>query len=365
VLTADLAALAADIAVSVVPVSPRYIADDCTPEQLTTMLQDQGGRIAVLSPEGDVFDLIAGRYSPTASANFLVFLKGHAGDQLRVDRVRRAPEFIDRPALTVGLAVQPDVIRGLMDKPGFRERGLLGRVFYSLPDSLLGHRDTDPPPIPSEVRAAYRSNMRALLRLPLQDKGCDPRERELILDSGARARILEYAAWIEPQLSEFGELGSMRDWAGKLVGAVARIAGILHMAAFAGRPAPWDSPISLETVNGAIQIGGYLIPHAKAAFAEMGADPHVGQAKLILRWIEQKSMLHFTKRDLHQALRGRFKRVEDLERPLEFLISQGFIRTQEEVASSGPGRKRSPVFDVNPTWNSQNAARAQGSGGTK
>jgi hypothetical protein len=83
----EAASLAAEISATSVLAAPRYIADDCTTERLATLLQDQGGRIAVMSAEGDVFDLMAGRYSPTASANFGVYLKGHAGDALRVDRV--------------------------------------------------------------------------------------------------------------------------------------------------------------------------------------------------------------------------------------------------------------------------------------
>src|SRR5207249_902558 len=133
--------------------------------------------------------------------------------------------------------------------------------------------------------------------------------------------LSRFEARVEPQLSEFGELGGITDWAGKLVGAVGRIAGNLHMADLAGISAPWEIPIPPETVERAIRIGRYLIPHASAAFAEMGADAVVEQAKSILRWIEHQSLVRFTKRDLHQALRGRFKRVEELDAPLALLES--------------------------------------------
>jgi replicative DNA helicase len=359
-LTVEVAALAAELAAAVVPESPRYLADDCTVERLATLLRDQGGRIAVMSPEGDVFDLMAGRYSKTGAGNFGVYLKGHAGDTLRIDRVGRPPEFVAGPALTVGLAVQPEVIRGLIDKPGFRGRGLLGRFLYSLPDSLLGHRDTNPPPVPDDFRAAYYAKVHALLEIPFErdDQG-EPLTRELWLEASARTCMQEFEAWVEPQLSEFGELGGITDWAGKAVGAVGRIAGILHMAVFAGTPAPWEYPISRETVANAIRIGKYLIPQAKAAFAEMGADPFVNQAKMVLRWIEQNTLMCFTKRELHQALRGRFKRVEEVEQPLALLVSRSFIAKQEEVPSGGPGRRPSPIYDVNPLWASQHAGRAQ------
>ena len=44
------------------------------------------GRMAILSPEGDVFDIMAGRYKQNAGPNLGVYLKGHAGDPLNVDR---------------------------------------------------------------------------------------------------------------------------------------------------------------------------------------------------------------------------------------------------------------------------------------
>lgn len=136
-LTEQAANLAAELAATPVSVPVRCIADDCTPEKLVTLLGDQAGRIAVLSPEGDVFELMAGRYSAQGKANLGGYLKGHAGDSLRVDRMGRAPEFINQPVLTLGLTVQPEVIRGLATKPGFRGRGLLGRFLYSLPTSPL------------------------------------------------------------------------------------------------------------------------------------------------------------------------------------------------------------------------------------
>ena len=49
------------------------------------MLAEQGGRIASLSPEGGVFDVMAGLYSKSGTASFDLYLKAHAGDDLRTD----------------------------------------------------------------------------------------------------------------------------------------------------------------------------------------------------------------------------------------------------------------------------------------
>ncbi len=146
-----------------VPVAPRLIADDTTPEALASLLAEQRGRIGVLSAEGGIFEILAGRYNK-GQANLDVFLKGHSGDAVRVDRKGRAPEHIPEPAITLGLTVQPDVIRALADKPGFRGRGLVARCLYALPTSTVGYRDARPATVSPSVAAEYERRLMAIGR---------------------------------------------------------------------------------------------------------------------------------------------------------------------------------------------------------
>jgi replicative DNA helicase len=62
---AEAIARAAEAANLVVPPVPRWLVDDATPEALAGLLATYG-RIALLSPEGDVFDQMAGRYNQAA-----------------------------------------------------------------------------------------------------------------------------------------------------------------------------------------------------------------------------------------------------------------------------------------------------------
>ena len=136
------------------PALPRLIVDDATSEKLGAMLAEQGGRIASMSPEGGVFDLMAGLYSKSGMPQFGVYLMGHAGDDLRVDRISRKGEHVKRPALTMGLAIQPTVLEGLLENSAFRGRGLLARFLYSLPESRIGSRKIEPAPVPDSVNQA-------------------------------------------------------------------------------------------------------------------------------------------------------------------------------------------------------------------
>jgi len=85
----------------------RLMVDDTTPEKLVDMMELQGGSITVASAEGGVFDSIAGRYD--RAANFDIYLKGHAGDTISVDRIGRKSNYIAKPRLTMILTrVRPD-----------------------------------------------------------------------------------------------------------------------------------------------------------------------------------------------------------------------------------------------------------------
>lgn len=348
-LSVEADALAKELAASHPPARLRLIADDVTPERLVSMLGMQGGRLAVLSSEGGIFDMMAGRYSKDGSANFEVFLKGHAGDDLRVDRVGRPSEFVSKPALSLGLAVQPSVLSGLASKPGFRGRGLLGRFSYSLPFNNLGRRIIEPPPLTEAVREAFNQNMNALLSLPFSQDDRGKAKTEFLRFSPEAAKcLISFLSWIEPQLSELGPLGAMTDWAGKLVGLVARLAGLLHMAKHCNDATPWSVPIAQETVEAAVRIGKYLIPHARTAFALMGADPAVEQAKQVLAWVRKQGLQSFSKRELFNGLRGRFHKVRDLDPVLLALVDHDFVRLIDTQPPGGPGRKPSPKFEVNP-----------------
>jgi replicative DNA helicase len=186
------------------------------------------------------------------------------------------------------------------------------------------------------------------------------------LDERARDLLEQFASGVEPRLAEFGDLGSMTDWAGKLVGAVARIAGLLHMARWAADRTGWIIPVNRETVADAIGLGNYFVAHAKIAFAEMGADPAVEDARYVLRWleahIEARRGLTVSRHDIHQGTRARFKRMADLEPALRLLEEYGYIRVRVTEDRTGAGRKPGPVYDVNPLWRTHNSRNTHNDG---
>lgn len=77
--------------------------DDVTSEKLASVLAENKGWAAIVSAEGDIFNILSGLYS--RNVNIDLFLKCHSGDTIRVDRVGRESESIIHSVLTMLLAM--------------------------------------------------------------------------------------------------------------------------------------------------------------------------------------------------------------------------------------------------------------------
>jgi replicative DNA helicase len=344
-----------------VPAEPRILADDVTPEALGSLLATYEGRIAILSAEGGVFQQMAGKYSDSPSLD--VYLKAHVGDEIRVDRKGRQSERVSKPALTLGISPQPIILEALAEKQMLRGTGLLARFLYALPTSMLGARTGDPPPVPEAVRSAYGTALRRLLMLQQQKHTLT-----LKFSPEAYAAWREFYLWVEPQLGEGGELESISDWGSKLPGSVARIAGILGiLGILALNRDSEDLSISIyikrDEVARAIALGRYLLPHARAAFSSMGADPKIQGAKHVLKTIRRKAWTSFSRRELQQSVKGseRFNDADQIDLALHVLEERGFIRPtlSPSMSERGRGRPAGSGYEVNPYTHRQKSQNSQ------
>jgi replicative DNA helicase len=323
-----------------VPVVPRLVADDITPEAAASLLADQGGRLAIMSAEGGPFVSLAGQYS--RELNLEVLLKGWSGDMLRVDRKSRETEHIEHPALTLGLCVQTAMLRQIYRMPGFGGRGLLDRVLYSVPVNTVGYRSPRSRPVPEQVARDYALRMTGVVTEYAAWTGA---AMLLRLDPAAAELLTQAEEALEPYLRPDGEFGHIAGWASKLIGTTARMAGLLHGAIYSGEA--YKHPVRRDTMSKAIRLGRYFTDHALAAFDFMGADPAVGEARAVLAWIRRRGAAQFTQRDLHRAMQTRFRKAEDTEPALAMLSGSGWIRETKQPRD-GRGRPAGPVFEVHP-----------------
>jgi hypothetical protein len=329
-----------------IPRPPQLWTSDATPERLGTILSDNDECMAWLSSEGGVFDLLGGRYSG-GIPNLDLVLKAHSGDAERVDRGSRPPVFLRHPLLSIGLSPQPDVLRGLATKPGFRGRGLLGRFLYFIPPSPLGYRTLESHPIPQSVEANYHSGIYAILDMPTLQNADGERILQVIrLSSEALGEWRAFAKHIETSMRPNGLFEHATDWAGKAPGAAIRLAGVMHVIEHAN-DAPEKAPISLATMKRALDLMAVISKHSLHALDLMGADATIAAARQVWRWVESGHRKQFTVRDAHQALKGSFPRVKELRAALDVLDERGYIEIAPTVQTL-TGRPPSPMVTVRP-----------------
>lgn len=339
-----------------VPEEPCLLAGDITPEALILKLNHGGGRLASLSAEGGIFATLGGRYS-SGVPNLDGVLQAWSGDTIKVDRMNREPILILNPALTLGLAVQPDVLTSAMDAPGMRGRGLLARFLYVVPRSTIGARTFGEGKIPGEVKRTYAEGVGALLALRPPEEGESIAGRLLRLSPPARERWRSFARDLDLRIAEGGDLAVIVDWGSKLPGNVARVAGLLHLAEHAHLSDPVAECVSLETMERAIRLGDYLIPHALTALDAAGADPVRAGARHLLGWLRRQGCSEVSHRDLHQGNRSTFPRVADMGPAVSLLVEAGWLRRRPKQKTGG---RRSPGYLVHPSLlSSQNTQKPQ------
>jgi 5S rRNA maturation endonuclease (ribonuclease M5) len=346
----DAKALAKELGNHQVVGEYHLFTEDFTPERLPGLMADNDGRIAVISAEGDSLHSMSGRYSDK-SPNLLTFKKGYDGEPLRTgDRVSRAREYIESPALTLGVAFQPSVLRDLFKVPALRGEGVLARFLFSQPETNIGYRQINPPPVPESVALSYAAHVMTLLNFPKLGE-CGPIVLRLSPDAKARFDVFQHET--EEKLRPGGVLSGLADWGGKRPGTALRIAALLHVAQNYVETGTWSLTVTEDSIHRALALCDYFESHARNVFAYMGGDANSDNARELLDWLRRTNKVNFSEAEVwanfsHGGHSGRFEDRESIVAALTILSDRHFIRLMPSQARTGPGRKRSPQYEVNP-----------------
>ena len=317
---------------------PMILADDITPEATKSMLAQQGGRASIMSAEGGIFATIAGRYSGVPDLD--VYLKGHAGEGIRVTRKSGPIEEIDRAALTMGLAVQPSVLTDIGRLPGFESRGFLARFLFTLPKSTVGYRDAVPPPVPTVVQEIWHRRINELSRVMWAAS-----TTVLPLTPEAQDRVARLEVEREPRLRPGGEWEPILSWANKLTGTILRIAGLMHVAD--NITTGWRRPITAESIDTAAYLGHHYAAHALAVWGHMATTATTGPAPGLLDWLKRTGRTETTRREIHRALNRRLT-LADIDTGLALLEQHGYVRIHRPPTNGNGGRRPSPRIQLHP-----------------
>jgi hypothetical protein len=321
----------------------QLIADDTTPEAAVDVIAEQGERLAILSTEGSFLGNVGGRYSKAANPE--IALKGWSQEPHPVNRKGRTL-ILQRPNLSLGLAVQPGLLTGMGETGDvFQERGLMARFLFAKPGTKVGDRVYDTQPIPVEVRDAYNERIAAMMRLIFDDE----QTREMTLDAKAQELFRTFWLELEPRHKDRGDLSAVEGWAKKLPGQVLRIAAVLAL---------FEDPETLvvpgEVMCDAIALVPYLIAHAKlvADLMSKQRQSKLGPARDVLVWLRDSGTTELSVTVCHKALNGRSwcDGVEDVEHAVGLLVDHGWLvqLPVPQRPDGARGRPPKPRFAVHP-----------------
>lgn len=388
-----------------VPAPPVYLAGEMTPEALVSKMAEQGGALAHLSAEGALFDtIVGGRYS-NGVAQLTGLLAAHDGrEPIKVHRRRDEDIVVERPCLTIGLAVQPNVLEALGGNEAAVGRGLAARFLYCIPSSLVGHRDMRRRRV-GETFEGFRRLLRGVDELAAGSGvsgisgssgpggaegfgpygpsipgtespagapqspgfgGFGPLSFKYVFSGSSSSLVDLFREDQEPRrAAETGDLGEIGPWANKIDGQLIRLATVLQLVRDAGpdacsyetraQKAP-NSPgvigeVGVEAVANARVLVDYLIAHAIEAHALMSGQAGgatYARASQLLGWIKDGRHAEFTAHEAERSLRKRvtFRDQGSVRQACDTLCRLGWLR----VVLPEPGKPGRPSlrFVVHP-----------------
>lgn len=317
--------------------APRLFTGESTPEALAMLLQKYG-RFSFLADEGGFFAVMAGLYSDGKS-NINPFLQGHANSPIRSDRVGKSIT-VDDPYLTFGVTVQNEIIKETNQgsQKRFRGLGALARFLFAVPPPKIDLDDEEDHPIPEFIKETYARQVAELLNIPVPDDG----PKVLTLSPEAQESWKKFAKQVAGERLPGGCLDEITDWAGKLAGAAARIAGLFHVAEYG----EGILTIGNQTMENALDLAQkFLIPHALKAFGMMAQIPEIENAKHVLKWIQTNGKATFTQRECHRSVHARIPTADQVRETLNELVQRNVINGPQTPKTGG---RQPDIYSVNP-----------------
>ena len=333
-----------------IPILPRLLADDATPEAVAGLLRDHGQRLAIMSTEADLFDMLL-KGKPGQRQNVNIYLKAWSGDSFIRDRKggsESGPEWaeLDNPLLTCAITVQPSVLAKVQGDDEMVSRGFAARFMFSMPEDLIGKRDQRKRFISDRLSTidAYEAEAARLA----SRWGSWVHPADLRMGRQGAQLLEDFLVEIEPRLADGSDFEHLGEWVNKLHASIARYAGLLHLAEGNETQAEIDAVTTLR----AIELGRYWLAHAVAVLG-LARDRVAEQALVFLEWAAANGP-EFTLTQLHGGVRRPalgLDKVTDYVPGVEALVDLGWLRPLVDGdwrADVGIRRAKSPHFALWP-----------------
>jgi hypothetical protein len=251
------------------------------------------------------------------------WLSSWSGKGLKIDRKTSDPLFILHPAISVVGGIQPDMLGQLRNDAG--RDGFIDRILFSYPDvsPALWSDDAISPEAFTDLLNLFRHLRRV-----------DGHVAVHLTPDAARA----FAAWHDDNARQTTiALPAIAGVYAKLPNQVARLALVIHCLTYAEDP---RRPLSLETMNSAIELGEYFRAHAHRVQTRFGLVVPTPMVRLESRveGVLKREAGWTSRRDLHALLGGHVP-AADLTWALESLKERGVAECRTVETRTKPAEE--------------------------
>lgn len=292
----------------------RFVRGNTTPEAFVQLMSENRGAVAQLDDEGDLFDMLQGRYQEIPDLS--PWLQGYSGGSSVELRRRSGSLFAENAAVSVLALTQPVVLENVLANGRMAGKGFLGRFLVCSPeppDTFVRHK----PPISLGAATAYQKALARLLAMP---------EMVLTLEDAAREVFLDFEEEIfDKRRGEWAALETL-GICGKLAGNAARLAAIL--CAWAD-----ERTVSAARMRDAVALARWFAEHMLRLYGEQNTVSR--QAQEVLALLQKRGegcVLEWTLTDTLRKRKGFDK--EGFEQVLCELAARGYIQ-RDEVKGGG------------------------------
>ena len=275
-------------------------------------------------------------------------------DGAPIDRVRGGDgsSVLYGRRLAMHLMMQDKIAAEFFNDEVMRNQGFMSRFLIAYPESLTGTRHYQSYNVSDSIEMIrFYEQIQKVLEVPLplrkdENTGLTTNELEpktiYLEDDAKKAWVAAYEA-IESESGKDRMFESIEGFAGKAANHIIRLAGIIAMFDDTNRKS-----ISKEYINDAVVLMEYYL-NERLRLTKM-AEPNLEleQAKILLRWIQEKGLKVITLPDIYQNGPSRFRNKKQAESTIGILVNHYWLTWIDGGGLSQiSGKKSNSIWSVN------------------
>jgi DNA polymerase I-like protein with 3'-5' exonuclease and polymerase domains len=318
------------------PPEPRcFITSDTTVEALGETLQNNPRGLLMARDELDAwfksFTRYNGRGGGTDRPQWLEF---HRAGTLRIDRrtADRKRISVRRAAVSITGTIQPEVLAQSLDLDAL-QAGLGARFLLAMPPRKRRRWTEDD--VPEELVDRYRSLLRALLDLPLED---EQRRKPHVLrlsDAAKRLWVSFFNEWGDVQFEAEGEQAAAYS---KIEAYASRLMLLHHVVSHVAADADDRCPVTETSARAGIELAHWFAAETVRVYAMLRESAEERQVRKLVEWISERGN-RVTVKQLQQSNSRKWTSSELAEEALEDLVRSGLGRWEEDPPRAGGGKR--------------------------